>query len=293
MGTGLPLVLVGAALFNSLFGRLWLLWVLGTFFIATGLIAMLMGVLPTDRRAIRIAACFVAVTCALVGVANLPTLIAMHSCKRRTGEVREFMDGRVPCFAYLILAAVGYYPTLVVALLGTTLSLYGSLRMRPRELLDVLWFIVSRSMAAASITAFSTFLVLIWIGCAYDGWGDPAYVKDVLFFTSASLLMGLGAAPTCPSTFRQHIQAWLMSRGEGVQGAAVIAGLIGKRDVGKVLEMTGERFRAIRCDRLTEEIMSDNVPNPELYKLSVPAKLGEVDAFVSHSWSDDVTSPAD
>ena len=38
---------------------------------------------------------------------------------------------------------------------------------------------------------------------------------------------------------------------------------------------------------LTLEALLTNESDPSLYANSVPAKLGEVHAFVSHSWSDD------
>jgi len=53
------------------------------------------------------------------------------------------------------------------------------------------------------------------------------------------------------------------------------------------MEMSGSRFRCIRCDRITESMMLDNSRNPDLFELTQPAKFSEVDAFFSHSWSDD------
>merc|ERR1712070_1065290 len=49
-------------------------------------------------------------------------------------------------------------------------------------------------------------------------------------------------------------------------------------------------FRCIDFSTLTKEMMATNKPDPELYKLSRPARLGEVDCFLSHSWSDDPES---
>merc|ERR1712070_298312 len=54
-----------------------------------------------------------------------------------------------------------------------------------------------------------------------------------------------------------------------------------------VLEMSRERFRCIGADNIRQEDMAQNTPNPERQKLTKAAKLGEPDAFLSHSWHDD------
>ena len=43
----------------------------------------------------------------------------------------------------------------------------------------------------------------------------------------------------------------------------------------------------MKLNALTRAHLADNKPDPELINLTVPAKLGECHAFVSHSWSDD------
>ena len=40
---------------------------------------------------------------------------------------------------------------------------------------------------------------------------------------------------------------------------------------------------------LTREALINNQPDPSLYAHTVSATFGEVDAFMSHSWSDDGT----
>ena len=48
-----------------------------------------------------------------------------------------------------------------------------------------------------------------------------------------------------------------------------------------------QHFRALPLSKLTLAALMNNEPDPSLYALTVPAVLGEVDAFMSHSWSDD------
>ena len=54
--------------------------------------------------------------------------------------------------------------------------------------------------------------------------------------------------------------------------------------------MAQSRFRAVPVASLVLEEMSDNRPNPELARKTEAATLGDVAAFMSHSWSDDATS---
>ena len=82
-----------------------------------------------------------------------------------------------------------------------------------------------------------------------------------------------------------------MSKGEGEktqeQQAALIAALIGSSNAGETLANATDNFRALPLDTLTREELAKNQPDPEMNKKTVDAKLRSVDAFVSHSWSDD------
>jgi len=62
--------------------------------------------------------------------------------------------------------------------------------------------------------------------------------------------------------------------------------MISSRDITEIWKDSRVAFRIVRCDLLTEEIMSENRSNPDLIKLSRPAAIGEADAFLSHSWHD-------
>ena len=47
------------------------------------------------------------------------------------------------------------------------------------------------------------------------------------------------------------------------------------------------KFRAISLDLVTEADMMGNNPDPALFVKTFAATFNSVDAFVSHSWSDD------
>ena len=52
-------------------------------------------------------------------------------------------------------------------------------------------------------------------------------------------------------------------------------------------------FRAQPLSVLTREVLLNNQPDPTLHAKTVAAELGAVDAFMSHSWSDDGSAKFD
>ena len=51
-------------------------------------------------------------------------------------------------------------------------------------------------------------------------------------------------------------------------------------------QKAGELLRYITLDKISQEELAENKPNPLLFERSEHGKFGEVDAFISHSWSD-------
>ena len=51
--------------------------------------------------------------------------------------------------------------------------------------------------------------------------------------------------------------------------------------------MGAERFRALPLTSLTRAELTNSTPDPTMYAKTVPATLGSVHAFLSHSWRDD------
>jgi hypothetical protein len=87
--------------------------------------------------------------------------------------------------------------------------------------------------------------------------------------------------------FVHHVQSWLMSRGEVASAAAGISELLGARSFERVLEDSRKSFRCVSAERLVFDDMADNRPNIALASLTESARLGQVDAFLSHSWHDE------
>jgi len=72
--------------------------------------------------------------------------------------------------------------------------------------------------------------------------------------------------------------------------AASIAGLLGGCDAHHAVAQAAARFRCIDLTMITEEEMATSDPDPAIYKRTVQVRLGECDAFISHSWSDDAAA---
>lgn len=101
-------------------------------------------------------------------------------------------------------------------------------------------------------------------------------------------------ACTCPlpylilhPTLAARVQSWLISQGEEVAAAAGVAELLGELAPDRLVSLARERFLCVPADSVVEKDMAENVPNPALSELTQKAILGEVDAFISHSWHDD------
>ena len=74
--------------------------------------------------------------------------------------------------------------------------------------------------------------------------------------------------------------------GSAAQEAAAVAALLGGGSVDDALKTGKQRFRALPLSKLE---LADLMSNEDtgLYQRTVEANYGEVDAFVTHSWSDD------
>ena len=77
-----------------------------------------------------------------------------------------------------------------------------------------------------------------------------------------------------------------MSRGEAAAAAAGVAELLGGRLPDEVLAAARQSFLYVTADKLIQEDMAQSTPDATLHNLAQPGHLGNVDAFVSHSWQD-------
>jgi hypothetical protein len=84
----------------------------------------------------------------------------------------------------------------------------------------------------------------------------------------------------------RRMQAFLARRGSSLVYASAVSALIAGRRAEEVHRHAIATFRGVRADLLQREHFDSFAPSSELFDLSQHMAIGEVDAFVSHSWSD-------
>jgi len=114
---------------------------------------------------------------------------------------------------------------------------------------------------------------------------DSMFPKWMMLFGFTCLLTS--AFSTRRNRGRAH--RWLIGlakRGDHQQEAATIAALVSGSRASDVLAEGAKRFRALRLDAISANDLSNN-SDTQMFSRTEPAKLGTVDAFISHSWQDD------
>jgi len=136
-------------------------------------------------------------------------------------------------------------------------------------------------------------LSLLFIFCSINN-----LVKSIIFFAvgctglgTSHIILSVALGAQGLLTFDQRffillVRSWLLSRGESAAAAAGISELVGGQKSSQVLERARNNFLYVSAEKLLEEDMAYNAPNPALAILTQKGRLGGVDAFVSHSWGD-------
>jgi hypothetical protein len=95
----------------------------------------------------------------------------------------------------------------------------------------------------------------------------------------------LGFVLTRPNV-RARAHAFLSSRSEGAAAVSGIASMMSGQSTDALQARAIRLFRGVRLDRVTYNDMFDDTRGAALNALAEPRHFLEVDAFVSHSWSD-------
>ena len=111
-----------------------------------------------------------------------------------------------------------------------------------------------------------------------------------VFYGAAFLCCGV----LCTSFVRSRIQACLRGSGSSAaqetSAAAGISALLGGIDSNEALKLGLSSFRALTASALTRQDLAASTASPELHIKTRQAAVGEVDFFLSHSWSDESDS---
>jgi hypothetical protein len=226
-------------------------------FISLALPIFMLAVLPTEILAIRIVT---AITLMYVCGCAVPSVLYLVECLKDGGCGPLVTLPRIA----LMISNLFFFP----------LFIGRGVHQTSREQLRMLW----RGLFYLSIyyTGVTTFRLFTH--------PEPTchYLWEEITNGGSFVLFAI----ICLPWFRGTFQAYFTFHGESVQSAAVIAGLVMSTDVTEVLSESLILFRCISCDRMLMEMLTFNKKDVNYYDLSQHALLGEVDAFLSHSWSD-------
>ena len=156
-----------------------------------------------------------------------------------------------------------------------------SVKMPPRRQLRRLWLTIRVALVVrgVSIAYYAIHTATLW---------QYLYLIYPYIFPSISFIVtGLISTPANRGRFIALLSKLLSSGGDALMQAASVAALLGGRGAAATLAMGAGCFRALPLNSLTREELANSKPDPELFKKTVSAKLDEVHAFASHSWSDD------
>ena len=170
--------------------------------------------------------------------------------------------------------------------------------MAPRRQLRRLWLVLRLFFSGGALFCFAIFISTV-LYVPIDPSGPTPFALWILL--GANLL---AAALVFTRANRGRVVAWLGTLGktdDADNKAAALAALVGSLSAAKAFKLGIDNFRKLDLDNLkVEEIAgrkaetvagdwktSPGWPTLELYNKTSQAKFGQVDAFISHSWSDD------
>jgi len=279
--------LVGAILFAVgffLYSDVKLPWwtdVVGEAIWQWGLVILSLAVLPTDRKMIYFLVVMWCCTLILLAIGFVFT--GSRSALVLYRKLVENPDeDHMTMMVIRCLAKVG----MGLACTSCSLALVVSSLVRyPRDLLEHFWKILFVFAASLVVLDTTTFVVCLIFQPSYkDSHRDPDAWFVSLAWTPNEVLTMIVLSL---KSFRHRAQAVVANGSGRVRIAAAISTLLSSSQDTETLRTALSLFRGVSCENLTKQIMANNTPDGSLLRLSKSVHLGEVDAFLSHSWHDD------
>jgi hypothetical protein len=227
---------------------------------------LLLGVLPSDVKAIRVANGLVLFLCATQSILALFGAAAMVLI----GMQRGWTFPRI-MRAVLLCAVTANFITQMVRLTAATY-------LPPRARLDKVWRVFGQWQLITALIC--GILALFFVDDVPQG--DELSNRLLGFAVYATVNGGICVWPN----FRVRAQAFLSNRGETGSLAAAVATAIGGNSVEETQKKAGKLLRYVTLDKISKEELAENKPNQLLFERSLLGTFGEIDAFISHSWSD-------
>ena len=236
---------------------------------AVGACLLLLALFPTDARAIRVVSATAVVLSTVLGALTIRSMF-VHRTSREYGFMRA---------ALLFAAASALTPTL---------RCRGDRAMQPRTALWRMWTVGRFYVLGLGVlNAGSNIADFVQVDKNVDHWALAAYSATLLAFAALSTPRNRG---------RLHRRLGRLSgRGTEAEEAAAIAALVDGSDADAALERAAKLLRCLPASRLLATDLNDKIAappaGPTLHERTEPAAMGEVTAFLSHSWSDEDEAP--
>ena len=234
-----------------------------------GVCLLFLALFPTDVRAIRVVCATAVVVCTGFGMLTINATLA--------GVWRDAYGFPL---AALLFAATGA--------LAPTLRCRGHRAMQPRPALRRLWAVIRLLYLGWGVLEAGFNIAYYVQGGNYLDSGAPAA------FSIALLLCAALATPRNRGRLHRRLGR-LGGRGTEAEEAAAVAALVGGSDPDAALERASKLLRCLPASQLHAADLADNTTapseGPTLRARTVPAAMGEVTAFLSHSWRDEDEAP--
>lgn len=280
---GSALVCCGLALCYLFYNSTTALFYIGGILCAFGSYTMLLIVQPTFRKAVR-------VVCLILVLILIPVcLISLSTFGNECGGFVSGFNTPASCTAGLI---INYGDFILYSC--SCLALLASMRIEkhsgvwrfvlsPRANLNRMWtvgLILFGSQGLMQLVARS-------VQASESNDRSEGLVVGGFAYSASFVLCGV----LCTSSVRNRIQACLRGAGgsaaQETSAAAGISALLGGVDANEALKLGLRTFRGLPANALTQQDLAASTASPELHMKTRQASVGEVDFFVSHSWSDD------
>ena len=238
--------------------------------IAPGVYLLLLGILPTDSRAIRVACAMFMLMTGLGPVALLSAI-----------------TGGLPA---VLGYSWGVSWTILCFVMATTLRCRA---VEPRTALRRLWLVARLGCITNGLPNVGFLLVML---ARNSDWFEE-HPDDAggLFNSLVSLLCASVATPANRGRVHRLLGRGLGGQGTEAEEASLVAALIGAADPAAALSNAAALFRALPATQLHKPDLADGKERgdslPTLNERTIEASLGEVTCFLSHSWADETTAP--
>jgi hypothetical protein len=237
-----------------------------------GTYLLLLALFPTDAAAIRTVCATTVVLCTVLALLTSARVLRKHN----------------PSPILTVIAVLAFA---LAGALVPTLWPRGSRAMQPRPALRRLW---------TAMRLLFLGLGLLWAGVTIAMYGFKADVEDIdrssfpVRMSTTLLVCAALATPRNRGRLPRRLGR-LGGRGTEAEEAAAVAALVGGSNPDAALERASKLLRCLPADRLHAEDLANNKAappaGPTLHERTEPAAMGEVTAFLSHSWSDENEAP--